>query len=337
MSSSGQPDVSVLIAAHNAEETLARAIRSACAEPETCEVLVIDDASTDATLDIARAEAARDDRVRPLRQKINSGPAAARNRGLGEARGSYAAVLDSDDFFLPGRLSMLLAEAPAELIADNILFTNAETADHVAETRRVGAATRFERLSTEDFIRGNLQKRGRARGELGFLKPLLSLEFLRAHNLTYDETLRLAEDFDLYLRMLMAGGRLKLTRAPGYGAVVRPGSLSARHRTQDLEQLHDALEGHLYRREHLEPVRAAMRTYLREVRRKRDHRRFLDLKRRDGIGAALHYAAASPGRFGSIAGRIARDKLGLSATAGDALRADGTRMLLEEQTSAGSG
>src|ERR1700739_2911130 len=89
---------SVIMPAYNAENTLQQAVNSAMEQTGVClEVLVIDDASTDGTAAAAEALTARDPRVRLLRQPVNRGPAAARNRGLAAALGTWVALLDADD------------------------------------------------------------------------------------------------------------------------------------------------------------------------------------------------------------------------------------------------
>ena len=322
--------VSVIIATRDAAKTLSRAVRSACDEAQTAQVLIIDDASGDDTRAVAQAEASRDPRVEVIGLDTNVGPAAARNLGLDAATAPWAAILDSDDFFLPGRLSRLLAAQPAEIVADNIVFLNPASADAVAARDWSRPDLAFQPLDTEAFVTGNLRRRAIARGELGFLKPILSTAFLNAHALRYDESLRLGEDYDLYVRMLLAGARMALTHAPGYAAEIRAGSLSARHRTADLESLHDAMTRHLAANGADARTRAALTAHLAEVRIKRDHRLFLDLKREAGPLAALRYALGAPGRPLPIARAIARDKFGLGAAASDALPADGIRLLLPD-------
>ena len=103
------PAVSVLVPAYQAERYLEEALRSALAQTVSgIEVIVIDDGSTDATAAIAERLAASDNRVRLIRQP-NRGHPAARNRGLAEARGRWAALLDHDDIWLPTRLERQLA------------------------------------------------------------------------------------------------------------------------------------------------------------------------------------------------------------------------------------
>ncbi|NNF89943.1 MAG: glycosyltransferase family 2 protein, partial [Boseongicola sp.] len=101
--------VSVIMAAWNAEATVGRAVASALAEPETAEVLLIDDASTDATVAAARQAAGGDPRLRVIRQQLNYGPAAARNLGLRRSTAPFVALLDADDVFLGGRLAHLFS------------------------------------------------------------------------------------------------------------------------------------------------------------------------------------------------------------------------------------
>lgn len=99
------PLVSVLVAAWNAAATLPAALRALSAQSwRALEILVIDDASTDGTAAQARAEAARDPRIRVIDMPENAGAYAARNRGLAEARGSFVTLHDADDWAHPARI-----------------------------------------------------------------------------------------------------------------------------------------------------------------------------------------------------------------------------------------
>ena len=96
------PSVVVIIAAYNAGTTIQRAIWSALAEPETVEVIVVDDASNDDTL--AQAAAADDGsgRLHLIPLATNAGPAAARNYALDHSVAPWVTILDADDFLSPG-------------------------------------------------------------------------------------------------------------------------------------------------------------------------------------------------------------------------------------------
>jgi teichuronic acid biosynthesis glycosyltransferase TuaG len=71
-------------------------------------LIIVDDGSTDDTAEVARSLAAADARVRYVRRP-NGGQGAARNTGLGAARGPVVAFLDADDLWLPGKLAAQLA------------------------------------------------------------------------------------------------------------------------------------------------------------------------------------------------------------------------------------
>lgn len=92
--------VSVVIPAHNASATLARALRSVAAQTyRPIEVIVVDDGSVDGTSDIARQFRGLDTRV--FRSERPGGASAARNKGIELARGEFVAFLDADDEWLP--------------------------------------------------------------------------------------------------------------------------------------------------------------------------------------------------------------------------------------------
>ena len=73
------------------------------------EMLIVDDRSPDNTADIVASYTKADPRVKLIQQTENGGAAAARNAALDVARGRYVAFLDSDDVWMPGKLSRQLA------------------------------------------------------------------------------------------------------------------------------------------------------------------------------------------------------------------------------------
>ena len=102
------PSVSVIMAAYNAADHLAASIQAVLDQTFTdFELIIIDDASTDATPEII---AQFDDaRIVALRNAANLNAAGARNRGLEVAQGKYIAIADSDDICLPHRLEKQVA------------------------------------------------------------------------------------------------------------------------------------------------------------------------------------------------------------------------------------
>ncbi len=229
----------VVIAACNAGSTISRAIASALVQPETAEVCIVDDGSQDDTRAEAEAWAARDARVIVLSQ-ANAGPAAARNAAIAATRSPWIALLDADDYWLPGRLTALHGQAKnADCVADALIRV-ADGAEPTAVP--IGTSCQQQCLTLEDFLLGNLGKRDGPL-DLGYLKPLMRRAFLDTHGLRYRSELRLGEDFDLYARALTLGARFLLTSPAGYVSVERANSLSKNHGEVDLQQLRDCGAG----------------------------------------------------------------------------------------------
>jgi glycosyltransferase involved in cell wall biosynthesis len=101
-----KPRVSTIIPTYNCDRYIKQAVDSVLAQKEIdCEIIIIDDGSSDRTEEIM---AEYDDRVIYMRQ-ANQGVAAARNKGIELARGEFIAFLDADDYFLPNKLALQVA------------------------------------------------------------------------------------------------------------------------------------------------------------------------------------------------------------------------------------
>lgn len=102
-----RPTISVLIPAYNASNTLGEAVESILNQSyRNFEVVIIDDASTDATWNIIKKYAAKDKRIRPYRNKTNLYIAQVRNQLITYARGIYVAWQDADDISVSDRLKL---------------------------------------------------------------------------------------------------------------------------------------------------------------------------------------------------------------------------------------
>jgi glycosyltransferase involved in cell wall biosynthesis len=99
------PKVSIVIPTYNRAQYLVRAIRSVLDQSfQDFEIVVVDDASTDDTLQTV--ESFRDPRIRYLRHDINRKEAGSRNTGVQNSQGEYIAFLDDDDAWLPQKLAL---------------------------------------------------------------------------------------------------------------------------------------------------------------------------------------------------------------------------------------
>jgi len=110
MQTPGTQQVSCVVPVFNGELYLREALDSVLAQTyRSIEIIVVDDGSTDATPDVV---ATYGDRVRYLRQE-NAGPAAARNRGLRQARGELIGFIDADDHWHAEKLERQVARLAA--------------------------------------------------------------------------------------------------------------------------------------------------------------------------------------------------------------------------------
>jgi succinoglycan biosynthesis protein ExoO len=220
-----QPDVSFVIAAYNAEQSVARAIESAQAQQGvTLEVVVVDDCSNDRTVEVARSFPP--DQVRVVALEKNRGPGGARNAGMKVARGRWIAVLDSDDAVYPDRLARMISHAErsgAQIAVDNLDVV--QEASGVKTTMFAPALLeKYSELSLADFIGANLLFEETF--SFGYMKPIFKRSFVERNALRYDETLRIGEDYIFLASALARGGRCAVDPQPGYAYHIRSGSIS---------------------------------------------------------------------------------------------------------------
>lgn len=211
--------ISVIIAAYNAAETLPRAVQSCLDQTDVAvEVVIANDASTDQTVAVAEALAAKHHEVKVVSLAQNGGPSAARNAGIDAATGDWIAVLDADDTMAPDRLSHMASVAEAEnadAVYDNLKIMNLSAPDdtppNFLSLATFGESARWD---LPFFVANNQARPGQP--ALGYLKPLFRASFLRAHNLRYTPKLRNGEDFHLMLEALCCDAALHYTPLAKY-------------------------------------------------------------------------------------------------------------------------
>ncbi|WP_313437036.1 glycosyltransferase family 2 protein [Novosphingobium sp.] len=218
------PQVSVIMPCYNAARFLDRAIGSLRDQTlQDWELLAIDDCSTDDTYTRLQEWSHRDPRVRSLQTTKNGGPSVARNIGIGESRGEWLAILDADDAFKPerlARLSVLGHERHADLVFDGLIYY-----DDQAE-RETGRSFREKGISSVTITDLIEAERPGSPLKFGFLKPMMRRSFITGEGLRYSESLRFAEDFDLYARCLLSGATGVLDRRAWYVYTTQLGQVS---------------------------------------------------------------------------------------------------------------
>jgi hypothetical protein len=249
------PKVSIIIPAFNSADTIVEALESVKAQTYTdYEVIVVDDASIDNTVEVVEAWLGTSETTgtwRLLRQAQNTGPAAARNRGIQESCGEWLAFLDSDDIWLSGKLELqmqLVVRQPAVALwcgeyidfVDKAELSGCQDAtllnkDHLCQP---GTTQQIDNLKTEDLRAVKLEDFARG-NPIGCATVLVRRETLAAAG-GFDEQFRGPEDYDLWMRVAalptLCVGQLT-SRSVVFCAIpvtlhrIRQGSLSMEDRT----------------------------------------------------------------------------------------------------------
>lgn len=211
-------DFSVLVPAYNVSGIIGRAIRSAAAQTvPPLEILVIDDCSTDNTVEVVKSLARNIPSLRLLSTRANGGPSAARNVGLGAAKADWIALLDADDAWKPGRLQRLSEVASAtsaDFVADNLVMWDA-LADTQFKPTYFELPERQKQITLVDMF-GADDNFDFSKASFTLMKPIFRRKFLAEHKLEYNEGMKVGEDFTFYVESLFNGAKLILINEAYY-------------------------------------------------------------------------------------------------------------------------
>ncbi len=220
-----RPSIAVVIPCHNAEKTVSRALESVFAQnyPDL-EIVAVDDGSTDATAEILKTHMHRG--LRLIRTDGVRGAAGARNMGVRATRSDYIAFLDADDEWLPGKLIQ-----QADVIE--------------AEPRMTFVACRSRFVDLEGQLIEDLYNRAAPASGAEAWRTLLAYNFVATPAVLlrrsafvriggFDETLPIAEDQDLWIRLALSGP-IGFVDAPLLVVHASADSLSARYNERRAE------------------------------------------------------------------------------------------------------
>ena len=230
-------EVSVIIPAYNTEKYIAKAINSALSQTLTnIEVIVVDDCSTDNTVGIIQEF--DDPRLKLILNTENMGAGGARNRAIAAAQGKWIAVLDSDDWYAPQRLEVLVnlaEEKQVDFIADDsYLIEDGKNTPWSTIIRESGIKiSSIQQFTAADFILTDIE--GRPGLRLGFTKPLFRREFLEAHQIKY-QNIRVTQDFWFDIQCFLHKAKFCLVPKPYYFYRARPGSLVSSDKIKRMEE-----------------------------------------------------------------------------------------------------
>lgn len=188
-----EPAISVLMTVFNAGRFFEPAIKSILAQTfRDFEFLIVDDASTDGSPDVAQAWAAKDGRLRVVRNNENKGQTACLNQGLRLARGKWTARQDADDLAHPLRLAK-----QHQFVVSNpgivLLGTNGRIIDeHSRLAGLLDAPLTLESITwTAPFLNPFMHT-----------SVLFRTDVIRDQFEGYNEAYRIAQDYELWTRVV---------------------------------------------------------------------------------------------------------------------------------------
>lgn len=216
MQAARNPLVSVLIPAFNASSFLERAVTSVLNQTlKSVEIVIVDDASTDGTYELAEHLSAKHGIIRVVALRENGGPAVARNAAMQAASGEWLAILDADDAYDADhleRLQLIASQHYADVILSNFCYfdpaSHTRGSEGVSQQDLPRSVDRYEYVaSARPYL---------SHQDWGLLKPMLRAAFVKSHSISYPTFSRHGEDFLMMLDCLLAGGKVVISPSPTY-------------------------------------------------------------------------------------------------------------------------
>lgn len=177
------------------------------------EVIVIDDGSTDDTLNIVEKTFEGLSIPHQIIHQENSGVSSARNKGISLARGEYIVFVDGDDYILTNHLSQLYNEGYDFTLTQMVKKEKDNLSNiHYYE---------FEEIDAEDFIKLELEMKI----PFNFVQLSYKTDIIKKHNLKFREDVTYGEDTDFAIRALSYGSSIKISNEITYYYIQHQDSL----------------------------------------------------------------------------------------------------------------
>lgn len=226
------PKVSVIIAVYNVEEYISNCLDSIINQTfEDIEILCVDDASTDKSVNIISGYMKKDDRVKLIRLSINSGPGVARNTAMHVSEGEYISFIDSDDYVQKDYIEVLYNTAK-KYDADMVFTNNIYTVKYIAikpyyHNRISEWKSKFEKSWNEGVSTFNVntpEKENTPEYPLGvFWNKIYKNSFLKNNGITIS-SYRVAEDVEMFYKVLACSPKIAYNNEAKYYYVQRKDS-----------------------------------------------------------------------------------------------------------------
>ena len=222
--------ISIIVPVYNAGKYLKDCVFSICKQSyNELEILLVDDGSSDDSLEICKELSATDNRIKVL-TKSNGGASSARNFGVDAATGEWIAFVDSDDFIQPlyiERLFNAVKEYGVDFVVSGIQYWDVKT------NERQNRSYKKAYLIADKTIEAILKKRIYLNG--GPVSKLYKTSIVKDNNIYFNEKMSFAEDCDFMLRYFSHIESIAFIDNSDYIYRLTPNSLSHRQLSYETE------------------------------------------------------------------------------------------------------
>lgn len=169
------PKITVIVPIYNSERYLSRCIESVLSQSyDDWQMILVDDGSTDNSLDICQTYAQQDSRIIVIHQQ-NSGAGAARNVGLSKSIGEYIVFIDSDDFVDKDYFNFLSKHD------EDVVFIDVEAVSELGTVTRKEYMSCYSGMSKEDFMRSQMT----GKINWGGVRKVVKRSIIQQYNIFY--------------------------------------------------------------------------------------------------------------------------------------------------------
>ena len=221
--------ISVIIPVYNVEEYIHVCINSVLKQTyKDFEIICIDDASTDSSLEILEYFSKKDSRVKILKNDFNRGPGFSRNRGLNIAKGEYISFLDGDDWFSSNTFEILIKKMQQDYL-DVLLFKNIV---YYNDSQKFGFEKYYDMEFMNKFENKVFNHRDLDKTKL-FVIPnapwnkFYLKSFLDENNIRFPNENLIHEDNPFFYKVITSAGRVSIINKYLHNRRRRKGSIMA--------------------------------------------------------------------------------------------------------------